>query len=84
MDTKTIFWRGWKWTLTKPTGARYWGGMSQEGIRAMFVEDERGRFHCLFECEPRNSFAPFPMRERRQKDMGPENPEYHWDWHIYG
>ena len=33
------------------------------------------------QLEPRYAY---PFRESRQKDMGPENPYYHWDWCYYG
>jgi len=26
------------------------------------------------------SYRPQPLLERRQKDLGPDNPHYHWDW----
>ena len=40
-------------------------------------EEHRASLTEGIRLEPRYAY---PFRERRQKDMGPENPDYHWDW----
>ena len=77
METTIITWKNKKWTLTRPVGKRFWDGVATDRTKAVFVQGSKRNFICLYTIpvKPRNINV-----ERRQKDMGPDNPEYHWDW----